>query len=260
MSILLCLSFCDEEYMPLDSPIRDLVRQLSRAGLRPDERLVQRILEQGVVARGALLELALEVQALWDADPATSLGPLHALRLLGEMPDLELIAPLFDQIPLPMIDEEEDVAAVLYALELNQIVARIGAPAVAALWAYIDAETTRPASRTVALGALAAVATYAPEVRDEVLAEVRRRLAETKDQAIGTGLVIVLAELGDTASYKAVIAAYQAGLVNQKQVPAATARQLLLGGGRESLEQVHYSLHERYERLGPFAEPPEGRA
>jgi hypothetical protein len=247
----------DEEYMPLDPSIRDLVHQLSHAGLRPDERLVQRILAHGEDARRALLDLALDVQALWDADPTTSLGPLHALRLLGEMPALELIAPLFDQIPLPVIDEEEDIAAVLYALDLNQIIARIGAPAVAALWAYIDAETTSPASRTAALGVLPAVATYAPEVHDDVLAEARRRLAETKDQAIATGLVVVLAELGDAASYRAVIAAYQAGLVNQKQVPAAAARQFLLGGGRSSLEHVHYSLYERYERLGPFAKPPE---
>jgi hypothetical protein len=243
--------------MPLDVPITELVRQLSRVGLRPDERLVRRILDHGAAARPALLELALDLEALWDEDPTVTLGPLHALRLLCELPDIELIAPLFDQIPLPAIDEEQDVAALLYATELSHAVGRIGAPAVAALWAYIDAETTAPPSRTVALGALAAVATYALEVRDEVLAAARDRLAATEDRAIATGLAVLLADLGDAASYRAVLAAYQARLINQEQVPAATARQFLLGGGRKSLEHVHYDLEERYELLGPFAQPPD---
>ena len=41
--------------MPVDTPAADLVRQLSRVGLRPDERLIKRIVEQGPAAREALL-------------------------------------------------------------------------------------------------------------------------------------------------------------------------------------------------------------
>lgn len=235
--------------MPLDVPVADLVRQLSRVGLRPEERLVQRIVEHGPAARAELLRLATEVEALHGELPG-ALGPLHALRLLGELPDVEIIEPLFGALPVPIYDDE-DVPARLYATEVLQIIGRIGAPAVEALLAYADDEGQPELTRAAAIGALAYVATYAPEVRDAVLAEGRRRLALELSTPMATGVVTLLAELGDAASYQPVMAAYREGRVDKEQAPAAAARQFLLGGGRKDLTCVSHPLGERYDHHGP---------
>ena len=92
--------------MQLETPVMTFVRQLSRVGLRPDDRLVQRILEHGAAARTALLELATQTEALHSAYPA-DLGPLHALRLLGEVPDISIIVPLLAVLPVPVHGDED---------------------------------------------------------------------------------------------------------------------------------------------------------
>jgi hypothetical protein len=243
--------------MPIDTPVADLVHQLSRAGLRPDERLVQRIVEHGDEGRAALLALATNIAAIHDELPA-SLGPLHALRLLGELPDPSMIAPLLDGLPVPVYGEQ-DVPARLYATELLQIVARVGAPAVPLLWAYADDESHGDKPRSAAIGALSFVAAFAPETRDDIVAEARRRLAlDDQPVQITSGVVTLLAELGDAPSYPAVMAAYRAGRVNKEEAPAAMARQFILGGGRRDLTCVNHPLFERYDHHGPrFREPDE---
>lgn len=241
--------------MPVDMPVADLVRQLSRVGLRPDERLVARIVEHGPAAREELLRLATDIDALHSELPA-SLAPLHALRMLGEVPDVSMVAPLLGALPVPIYGDE-DVPARLYATEVLQIIGRAGAPAVEALWAYADAEANPDLTRAAAVGALAFVATYAPEVREPVLAEARRRLALDLPVPLATGVVTLIAELGDAASYQAVMAAYKAGRVDRQQAPAAAARQFLLGGGRKDLTCVNHPLGERYDHHGPHLRGPE---
>lgn len=235
--------------MPVDTPVADLVRQLSRVGLRPDERLVKRIVEQGAAAREALLELATDIAAL-HADLPVALGPLHALRLLGELPDVMMIAPLLAALPVPVLNEE-DVPARLYATEVLQIIGRVGEPAMEALWAYADDEANAELTRAAAISGLAYVATYAPATRDAILAEARRRLELEQPRAITTGVVTLIAELGDAVSYKAVMEAYRAGRVDKDQAPAAAARQFLLSGGRKDLTCVSHPLAERYDHHGP---------
>lgn len=236
--------------MPIETPVADLVRQLSRVGLRPPERLVQQIIAHGPAARAALLELATDIAALHTRMPEM-LGPLHALRLLGELPDVTIIAPLLEQLPVPVWNDE-DVPSRLYATEVLQIIARIGAPAVPVLWAYADDETHPAMARSAAVSGLSFVATVAPEVRDAIIAEVRRRLELEASEPVTTGLVTVLAELGDQESYRAVMAAYRAGRVDQTQAPAAAARQFLLSGGRRDLTCVNHPLFERYDHHGPM--------
>jgi hypothetical protein len=241
--------------MPIDTPAADLVRQLSRVGLRPDERLVKRIVEHGAEARAALLELATDTAALHGELPGV-LGPLHALRLLGELPDGEMIAPLLAQLPI-RVQGEEDVPSRLFATEVLQIIGRIGAPAAPILWAYADDTANGASARAAAVGALAFVSAYAPEIRDEVLAEARRRLEGDEDRETLTGVVTLLAELGDAQSYKAVMAAYRDGRVNKEQAPAAAARQFLIGGGRRDLSCVSHPLFERYDHHGPHLRAPD---
>ncbi len=241
--------------MPVDTPVADLVRQLSRVGLRPDDRLVQRIVEHGPAARAELLGLATQIDALHSELPA-SLGPLHALRLLGELPDAEMIAPLLGALPVPIYGDE-DVPARLYATEVLQIIGRVGEPAVAILWAYADDEANPELTRAAAIGGLAFVASYAPEVREAVIAEARRRLALEQPLPVATGVVTLLSELGDAQSYQAVMAAYRTGRVDKEQAPAAAARQFLLGGGRKDLTCVSHPLGERYDHHGPHLRAPE---
>lgn len=237
--------------MPVETPAADLVRQLSRVGLRPDERLVGHILDRGDEARAELLRLATNIPALHEELPA-SLGPLHALRLLGELPDVSMIAPLLAALPVPILNPEGDVPAQLYATEVLQIIGRVGAPAVEPLWSIADDASQSVAARGSALNALAFVVTYAPERRDEVVAEARRRMAqEDVDPVVLAGVVSLLAEVGDAESYRPVMAAFRSGKLDQSRIPAAAARQLLLGGGRKDLSCVNHPLWERYEQHGP---------
>lgn len=241
--------------MPIDTPASDLVRQLSKVGLRPDERLARRIVEQGAAGRAALLELATDIPALHSELP-DALGPLHALRLLGELPDESIIAPLLNALPVP-VRGEEDVPSRLYATEVLQIVGRVGAAAEPALWATADDAERAPSARTAAVSALSFVATFAPETRERILAEARRRLAEESERPVMAGVVSLLADLGDKASYKDVMAAYREGKVDQDVAPAAMVRQFLLGGGRKDLSCVNHPLFERYDHHGPHLRSPE---
>jgi hypothetical protein len=241
--------------MPIDTPVGDLVHQLSRVGLRPDERLAKRIVEHGDEARAALLALATDIKALHGELPAV-LGPLHALRLLGELPDGSMITPLLAGLPI-QIHGDQDVPSRLYATEILQIIGRVGAPAVPLLWAYGDDETNSVAARSAAINALAYVATFAPETRDAIIAEARRRLGSAEGQDALTGVVTLLAELGDAESYKAVMAAYRDGKVSKEHAPAATVRQFMLGGGRRDLTCVNHPLFERYDHHGPHLRGPE---
>jgi hypothetical protein len=237
--------------MTADVSVTSLVRQLNRVGLRPDERLTHQILDRGAAARNALLALATDIPALHAEMPAC-LGPLHALRLLGELPDPAIIEPLLACLPVPVIDSETDIPASLYASEVLQIIGRVGAVAVPALWALADDEAQAEPVRGAAINALVYVATYAPDVRDAVIAQARDRLArEDLADIVIAGTVILLAELGDAPSYKAVMAAYRAGRADQRLMPAAVARQQLLGGGAQSRTCVNHSLWERYDSHGP---------
>lgn len=242
--------------MPVDTPATELVRQLSRVGLRPDERLAKRIVDMGAEGRAALLELATDIPALHGELPG-ALGPVHALRLLGELPDPAMIEPLLDLLPIPIVNDQ-DVPARMFATEVLQIIARVGAPAAPVLWAYAEDTSHKASSRAAAISGLSFVATYAPETRDAIVAECRRRFAEESDEPLVEGYVTVLAELGDRDSYKAVMAAFREGRVSQNEVPAAMARQYLLGGGRPDLTCANHPLFERYDHHGPrFRNPDE---
>ncbi|MFQ3663138.1 MAG: hypothetical protein SNJ69_12180 [Chloroflexaceae bacterium] len=236
--------------MPVKPTLADLMRQLRRAGLRPSKHLVEQILAFGAEARNELLKLATSIADLQKPLPEM-LGPLHALRLLGELPDESIIVPLLERLPAPVLSKD-DVASQLYNTEVLDIIGRIGAPALPVLLSYADGETHPPLARTFAVNGLAHVAIRAPELRDTVIAEARRRLETDQPLPISTGAVMALSELGDSDSYSLVMAAYRSGRVDQSVARAATARQFLLGGGRPTIASVNDSFFERYDRNGPF--------
>ncbi|MCG8349141.1 MAG: hypothetical protein MI924_15330 [Chloroflexales bacterium] len=239
--------------MLLDRRIDDLVRQLRRAGLRPSERLVQSILEYGDAAREALLELATDTLALQEDEPI-GWGPLHALRLLGEIPDQSIIIPLLSRLPL-QVAGQDDYPSHTWANEAPQIVGRCGAAAAPILWSFADDAMQLLASRGAALHGLTYVATTAPELREDIITEARNRLAQETNPEMAAYLVLLLGELGVSAAYAEIMAAYREGRIDREIIPPADARQLLLGEGNPHLGCVGRSFWERYDLHGPNPTP-----
>lgn len=239
--------------MPIDTPVADLVRQLRRIGLRPPEKLVERVLEQPDAARTPLLDLALDTETLLDEQP-DCWGPVHALRLLGELHDPSIIEPLLGAFPLPL-EEEDQEAPSLWATEVPQIIGHLGEEAAEPLWTWLD-DAERPLiARAAAAEALPYATAAAPALRDAVIDGFRSRLAEVSSRELGALFVNALGRLGAASAYAEVMAAYRAGRVDSDILPAANARQLLLGGGVSSLKCANHTLWERYDEHGPRAEP-----
>jgi hypothetical protein len=232
--------------MLVDLPMSDRVTQLQLVGTVPGKRLIAEILEQGPTVRAELLRLATSSELLIEPMPRC-MAPLHALRLLGELAHPELIEPLLALVPVPLQSDDDEPAAT-FAYELPHTLARVGAAGIEPLWAIADDPGRTEVMRTVAVTTLGWIATLEPQLRDQIIAAARERLVHPEsDLALTTAAAIVIAELGDAASYRMVMDAYRAGRINQQKAPAAAARQFLLGGGRSDLQDVHRSFWERYD-------------
>src|SRR6476620_8744908 len=118
--------------MLLELGIAEKVKQLRREGLRPSEQLARSITKAGSAAVEPLLALATQIELLHEEEPEC-FGPLHALRLLGELGSLEIVAPLLRQFPISLEYEDEKVPQI-WADEVPQIIGRLGKPAVELLW------------------------------------------------------------------------------------------------------------------------------
>lgn len=236
--------------MPAEKTVQELVGQLKQAGLRPSERLVERILSHGVDAREPLIALATETALLYEAEPLCW-GPIHALRLLGEVPDAAMIEPLLRMTPVTIRDED-DQAPELWADDVLEIIARCGAVAIPHLWAWAADETHSYRSRGAALHAMAHVVYSAPEARDDVVQEARARLSQTEDMDMTTFLVYLLASLGIADAYQDVMAAYKAQRVDTQMIRASAARQLLLGKVNEE-DFAQHTFWQLYDEYGPVA-------
>ncbi len=241
--------------MTLDLTIGEDVKQLRRVGLRPDERQVRDILRAGVVARIPLLALATDTDQLHEEAPMCY-GPIHALRLLGEIPSVDMIEPLLRTLPITRNYADEQLPQ-LWLSELPQIIARVGAVAVDRLWAIADDEAWGIPARTAALVALGYVSAVAPDTRDEIIAGMRERLASSDDPTINAYIVTALGDMGVEDAYSEVMQMYRAGKISQRIVPPGTARQMLLTKRDTRLNCANHSLWERYEQHGPFAEEDE---
>lgn len=239
--------------MQRDISVSELVRNLRRVGLQPDERLIASILEQGENAIQPLLDLALDTAALNEPEPA-SLGPLHALRLLGELKPIDAAAPLLNALPLPTT-EQPTQGAFLWAQEVPQIVANFG-PRVLLIALRLAAEPAAPPlQRGAAAATLGFLAAVEPELRSQIITGLRERLREESDPTARGYIVATLAQLRASDAYSEIMAAYAAKNVDRSVMPAADARQLLLGStGQRQLDCALHTLPERYEQHGPYSE------
>jgi hypothetical protein len=239
--------------MTLDLAVADKIKQLRRAELRPSERLAQQIIQAGAAAVSPLIALATETDLLHDDEPECY-APIHALRLLGELRAAEMIQPLLREFPLELYYQDEQLPA-LWANEAPQMIARIGAPAVDALWAIADDPNWNVDARGAALSALVSMTMVAPELHEPLVAELRERLAQCEDRQLAGHLILALGSLGVGEIYSEVMALYRQGRVDADVLPPAVARQLLLNKDTpKRLECVMHPLWERYEMHGPVSE------
>ncbi len=241
--------------MTIDFDTIDYMAQLRRSGLRPSEKLVQRILGLGAAAIAPLLELATDRAALYDAPP-TGLAGIHALRLLGELGFGSIVEPLLLAGPMNIDETEEGSAPELWDSELPQILARFGASIMPQLWAFADDTAHYFEGRSSALVTLSYITAVATDVRDEVVAGLRERLAATDDPQYAGYLLIALGNIGAPDVYAEVMALYKAGKIDRDLIGPATARQLLLSKGEKRLACAKHPFWERYDQHGPFARQP----
>lgn len=236
--------------MLLEFGIKDKIQQLERAGMRPNDRLWATLIRAGSVAYPALLELASNIDALHTEEPECY-GPLHALRLLGEVGQIEMIQPLMSLLPLEL-DYEDEKLPQLWAEELPQLVARLGAPAIEPLWALAGDASQQSAARGCALLALGYLTAIEPGEREPIVAGLRERLSAADDPTWVGQIVTALANLGAKEAYAEVMGLYRAGKINQDIIPAGAARQLLLSDSTKRLSCAKHPLPERYDQHGPF--------
>jgi hypothetical protein len=235
--------------MTVDFEVFENVRQLRRVGLRPPEQLANRIIRAGDAAIQPLLELATSEEAFNEGSPA-NYGPLHALRLLGELDSLAIIEPLLDSYPMDLGGEEGDPADI-WDTELPQILGKFGEAAIEPLWAYVDNSEHAPINHSAAYVALAYVTAVAPQARDAIIAGLRERIA-AGDKTEASYALLALANIGAPELYSEVMAQYRAGHFDTEIIPASAARQLLLSKKNTRLACATHPLWERYDQHGPF--------
>jgi len=232
-----------------------IVEQLGRAGLRPSQRQWELLREAGPLAIPPLVELALDMHKLGGAEPA-SLGPVHALRLLGEIgaPPEDVIERMIRATPEQAASGNEQ-ASYIWWQELPQMIGRWGRSGYnAARRIILNAEVEQEA-RAIAVASLPFVAEIEATLRDEVVALLRARLQEEQDAYVLAHVVEALGVLNVADAYADVMAAYKRGAVDRDVLPAAQARQLLLNPlSTQDLKCVHHSLDERYDQHGPYSQ------
>ncbi len=235
--------------MTLDLATGEYVRQLRQAGPRPNETLIRQILKSGDAAFAPLLELATNL-LMFDEDAPLIFSPIHALRLLGEMPKVEMIEPLMRQYPVAVYGEWDELPR-LWATEAPQIIGRLGAAVVEPLWAIADSAEWPREARTMATVGLSNAATMNPTLRDQLIAKQRERLDSTEDMLVRTNAAMGLASLGVGDMYNTIMVLYRDGKLDKTIFAPGVARQLLLTGGEKSLSCTTHTLQERYEQHGP---------
>lgn len=230
-----------------------LVQNLRRVGLRPSQRTIDAILERGQEAVAPLLNLALDTNALLEPEPA-SLGPVHALRLLGELKPSAAAEPLLNAVPLPE-PEQPGQGGFLWSQEVPQIVANFGADVLPVALKIADDLEIPALRRGAAYATLSFLATTAPELRADIIKALHERLEREPDDTARGYIVAALAQLQAREAYDDVMAAYKARRVDRNIMSASDARQLMLGTQtRRQLDCALHTLAERYDQHGPYSE------
>lgn len=231
------------------------INRLRQAGLRPPQASWDAVLQLGTAAIPSLLDLALDTALLKGSEPA-AYAPIHALRLLGQLPAGEHAERVLREAE--HVDETAGEASFVWYSDLPQIVASWGAAAMPGIRNVWDDAAAVSVVRSAAAEAMSYAVAVEPALRAEVIESLRRQLATEPDASVGGNIVAALANLRAAEAYSEVMAAFRRGAVDREIMNAGTARQLLLGQQENTrLACVHHSLAERYDQHGPFT--PEQR-
>lgn len=224
------------------------VARLLQAGEKPSAAVVSQLCHQAESVRPAIQELAASTALLRAPEPRC-FAPLHALRLLPEMPHPDNVIAVLQQLPLPL-DETSHVAAVRWARDAINIIAEHGPDVLPLLWAWADDESHPTHSR----GAAVHAALFIVQAHPATAAEVRRAVSErfvaylaagATDTLYMTFLAHAAVTLQLREHYTALMGAYKVGQIDHTLMPAATARQAIYGqSDREPFVPVGF--WERY--------------
>ena len=239
----------------MTTDIHHVVSQLRRAGLRPSDRQWEIVKEAGALAVPALLDLALDVSALAGPEPA-AYGPVHALRLLGDLPapDPPSIERLLRAPALPPLEPGAQPPYLWYQ-DLPQMVGRWGRAGFAAARRVMLDEGAEGEQRAIAAEAIGNAVAIDGDLREEAISVLLERLDSESDPYVVGHVVETLAHLHAFSAYNRVLAAYKRGGVDKTVIAAAEARRLLLTTGPSPrFACVHHPLAERYDKHGPFTE------
>jgi hypothetical protein len=207
-------------------------------------------LSHGDDAREPLIELATSTHKLHEPEPGCW-GPLHALRLLGEIPDISMLPPLLGALPVEIRDEH-DQATELWAAEVLDIASECGPDAIPLLWEWVSDQSHGTYSRGSALHTLVYIAYRWIDYCDPIVEEARARLRQQPDMTETTFLAFLLANLTVADAYNEVMTAYREKRIDTEILPAARARQMILSGVEPADYTTRFEFWERYEFDGPF--------
>ncbi len=235
--------------------VREYIRQLRTIGAELPIPLAQRIIAAGESALGDLVAMAIDTTALSGPTPLCY-APLHALRLLGEIGSIDMIAPL-SHAPIPATpDRISEQRAAIWDGEVPQMIAKVGPSAHETLVALLDDEHTSNIGHHRVAIALAYMSLAFPDAREAIIATLDARLT-TPDSDRNASVALALANMGVEASYARVMAAYKDGHIAKDAVQPSQLRQLLLSRSSARLGCVTHPLGERYAHhpLNPPAAP-----
>jgi hypothetical protein len=228
---------------------------LRRAGLRPTDRQWEAALEVGPSMIPALVELASDLSTLIGAEPG-AFGPVHALRLLGEMNPLdeEVIERLLRTLPLPDPPATAH-APFVWRQDLPQILGGAGLNATRVAQRLLVDTSLAPDVRAAAAETMSYAVIIDEALRDEVTTTLRERLVTETDPYVLAYVIDTLGYLGVSDAYADVMAAFKRGGVDRNVTKAADVRPRLLSGRLDPrLECVRHTLTERYAQHGPYSE------
>jgi hypothetical protein len=224
--------------------INEYVRQLRTVGAELPIPLAQRIITTGELALAPLVALAIDTELVVGAIPLCY-GPLHALRILGEIAHPAMIAPLI-HAPIPASpDRISEQRATIWDGEVPQMIARCGTDALEPLLGLLDDDHTSNIGHHRAAIALAYLSVTHTELASLIVAALNARLT-TSNPDRNASAALALANMGVDASYSLVMAAYKAGHIAKDAVQPGPLRQLLLSRSNARLSCVKHPLGERY--------------
>ncbi|MCT7967286.1 PBS lyase [Laspinema sp. D1] len=189
-----------------------------------------------------LIRMAVDEELNWaDSDSVEVWAPVHAWRSLGQLRAQEAIDPL-----ISLFDEIEDIDWT--STEMPPVFRQIGPAAIPSLSAYLDKPGLDESHLEIAGSSLTEIGTEYPEVRDECVKILTKRLAkfEENNPTLNGYLVSNLIDLDAVESASLIQTAFAMDCVDEMVVGDWDEVQFLLGlGPRKTRENIRQAEIEQ---------------